>query len=111
MVFEMRKNKKKRKISFFKDTLILLRDSFTSFNNDNVLKMSASLAYYTVFSLVPILIVIIGICSIFYGQEAVQGQIFAHIAHIVGAENALQIQEIMRKTTLYHDNFLATAVG
>jgi membrane protein len=89
----------------------LLRDSFKKFSNDNVVKLSAALAYYTVFSLAPMLIVIIGIGSIFYGREAMEGQIFDQIKNIVGAETAQQIQEILRKSALKSNNFFAAAIG
>jgi membrane protein len=97
--------------SIFKTTFSILKQSFIEFSNDKVLKLSAALAYYTVFSLPSVLIVIIGLCSIFFGREAVEGKIFTQIDHLVGVETAKQIQEILQKTTLHHDNFLATAVG
>ncbi|MBL7920162.1 MAG: YihY/virulence factor BrkB family protein [Bacteroidia bacterium] len=89
----------------------IVKDSFSEFFNDNVLKLSAALAYYTIFSLPSMLIVVIGLCSIFFGREAVQGKIFSQISGFVGSDAAVQIQEILQKTTLHHDNFAATAIG
>ena len=89
----------------------IIKDTFKEFVNHNVLKLSASLAYYTIFSLPSMLIVVIGLCSIFYGKEAIQGTIFFQIHKFVGAEAALEIQHILQKTTLHHDNFIATIVG
>ncbi|MFL5752009.1 MAG: YihY/virulence factor BrkB family protein [Bacteroidia bacterium] len=95
----------------FKNAWAILKDSFKEFSKDKVLKLSAALAYYTVFSLPSVLIVIIGLCSIFFGREAAQGKIVAQIGHMVGPDAALQIQDILKKTTLHHDNFLATIIG
>lgn len=89
----------------------LLKNSFSEFVKDKVLKLSAALAYYTIFSLPSMLIVIIGLCSIFYGREAIQGTIFHQISGFIGSDAALQIQNVLKNTTLHHDNFLATAIG
>jgi len=95
----------------FKNLWNIIKDSFSEFFNDNVLKLSAALAYYTIFSLPSMLIVVIGLCSIFFGREAVQGKIFSQISGFVGPDAAAQIQEILQKTTLHHDNFAATIIG
>ncbi len=89
----------------------ILKDTFNEFIDDRVLKLSAALAYYTIFSLPSMLIVVIGLCSIFFGREAVQGQIFSQIGDFIGADAALQIQDILKKTTLHHDNIAATIIG
>jgi len=59
----------------FKGIWEVLKNSFKGFSEDNVTKLSASLAYYTVFSLGPLLIVIIFLCSIFFKKDAVEGTI------------------------------------
>ena len=66
---------KKKKLTL-KGIWEVLKNSFTGFSNHNVMKFSAALAYYTVFSMAPLLIVIISLCGIFLGQEAVEGQIY-----------------------------------
>jgi membrane protein len=97
--------------NYFHRLWLLFRDSGKGFVNDKVVKLSASLAYYTIFSLPPMLMVVIALCSIFFGREAVQGQVFSQIAHLVGADAAAQIQEILKKTTLHHDSTMATVIG
>jgi membrane protein len=104
---DMRKSKK----SFVQGLLSVFKESFLQFNNDKVVKLSAALAYYTIFSLAPMLVVIISLCSIFFGREAVQGEIFSQIDQFVGSNAAAEIQDILKKTTLNHDNILATVVG
>ncbi len=89
----------------------IIKDSFKEFNNDRVLKLSAALAYYTIFSLPSMLIVVIGLCSIFFGRDAVQGQVFTEIRGLIGNDAAVQIQDILKKTTLHQDNFVATIIG
>jgi membrane protein len=68
----------------------------TEFIQDNGMKLSASLSYYTIFSMGPILIIIISLAGIFWGREAVQGKIYGEINGLVGNSAALQIQEIIQ---------------
>lgn len=66
-----------------------------AFIEDNCFKLSAALSYYTVFALGPLLIIIISLAGIFYGKEAVQGQLYGEINVLVGSETARQIQDII----------------
>lgn len=76
--------------------LSLLHNTVMGFVNDNALKLSASLSYYTVFALGPLLIIIISLAGIFFGREAVQGKLYSQLNGLVGSQAALQIQEIIR---------------
>lgn len=89
----------------------LVKGTFSEFSNDKVMKLSAALAYYTIFSIAPMLLIVISISSLFFGKEAVQGKVFHEIAGFIGTAPALQIQEILRKTTLHNDNVLVTIIG
>jgi membrane protein len=75
---------------------LILRQAATEFTNDSGMKLSAALSYYTVFSLCPVLIIIISLTGIFFGRDAVQGKIYWQINGLVGSEAALQIQDIIK---------------
>ena len=75
---------------------LVLRQAFTEFSNDNGMKLSASLSYYTIFSLGPVLIIVTSLAGIFFGKEAVQGKIYHQINGLVGNQAALQIQDMIR---------------
>src|SRR4051794_10273017 len=81
------------------------------FFDDNVLKYSASLSYYTVFSLAPMIIIIITICGQVFGKEATQGKVYMELKDMVGSEAALQIQDIIKNIHLTKDTPVATIVG
>jgi membrane protein len=106
---------KKRNMSKFKSgsktVFSFLKEVFSDFSDDKVMKYSASLSYYTVFSIAPILIIIISIAGIFFGREAVQGQIFGQIRGLVGTDAAAQIQDMIGKTHRAGNNFVATIVS
>jgi len=89
----------------------LLKQTGAGFMRDKVPKLSASLAYYTIFSLGPMLIVIIFLSNLIWQQEAVEGRIFAQIKNLVGEDVAFQIQEIIRNAAINNNNTLTAIVG
>ena len=78
---------------------------------DQCLKLSAALSYYTIFSLAPMLLVMISVLSIFFGREAIQGQVFSQIHDLVGNDAARQLQEILKNASLSDKSGVAAAVG
>lgn len=95
----------------FKTTVQLIGASYTAFNEDRGFKLSAALAYYTVFALAPLLMIIIFITSNIFGADAVQGRIFSEMNNIVGNNAALQIQETIEKISLAKKSTFAIATG
>ena len=94
-----------------KGVFTLLKNSFNGFIDDKVLKLSAALAYYTVFSIGPMIIIIIYFAGVIYGQDAVQGSVFNEIKGLVGAEAALQIQDMIKNAALSNKGSFAAIIG
>jgi membrane protein len=74
----------------------LMRDTVQEWNEDNVPLFAAALAYYTVFSLAPLLVIVIAIAGIFFGEEAARGEIIGQIQGLVGQEGAQAIQAMIQ---------------
>jgi membrane protein len=89
----------------------VLVQCFKNFMDDKILKFSASLAYTTVFSFGPLLVVIIFLCSFFLGQEAVQGRIYDQMKQFVGPDAALQLQTIIKNASLSGKGTTAAIIG
>jgi membrane protein len=89
----------------------LFKESFNGFVEDNGIKLSAALSYYTIFSLPPLLLIIISISGIFFGADAVRGEIFGQINLLVGNAAAIQIQDAIKNVTLSNNNVFATTLG
>jgi membrane protein len=89
----------------------LFKETFNGFIDDNGVKLSAALSYYTVFSLPPLLIIIMSLSGIFFGADAVRGEIFGQIEGLVGSNAALQIQETIKKVELSNSNSFAQTFG
>ena len=66
-----------------------------SWSQDRISTQAAALAYYTVFSLAPILLISISVAGLVYGNEAAQGQILGQIKGVIGNEAEVQIQELI----------------
>lgn len=95
----------------FKDYLDILKQTFNGFIEDKGLKLSASLAYYTIFSLAPMLIILMAVAGVFYGREALQGKIFSEINQFIGNDAALQVQEMLQKLALSGKSTMAIITG
>ena len=89
----------------------LLGNAGKSFLDDEGFKLSASLSYYTVFALGPLLMIIISLAGIFFGRKAVQGRIYDEINGLVGSEAALQIQNIISNIQHSHATTVGTLIG
>lgn len=89
----------------------ILKQTAKGFADHKIVKLAASLAYYTVFSLAPMLICIIFLADIFYGREAVEGTVFSQIKGFVGEKVALQIQEMIKNATQNGKSSLAAVIG
>ena len=79
-------------LKFFWKTLV---ETFTDWNNSSATKDAASLAYYAIFSIPGLLIIIIWIAGNFVGQEAIQGQISSQINSMMGTEAAKSVEDII----------------
>jgi membrane protein len=74
----------------------LLKTTYFQYSRDKVPRMGAALAYYTIFSLAPLLVISIAIAGFAFGKDAVQGQIIGQIQGLVGPESALAVQTILQ---------------
>ncbi|REA56987.1 ribonuclease BN [Dyadobacter luteus] len=89
----------------------LLTESFNAFMEDKGLKLSAALSYYTIFSLAPMLLVIISVLNFFYANGNIQGELFSQITALVGANAAQQLQEILENAEMSKKSGVAAAIG
>ncbi len=90
----------------------VFKNAGTGFSRNRVTKLSASLAYYTVFSLAPMLVVIIYLASIFWSQSAIEGNIVKQLQQLIGTTSASQIQSIIQNASMKNGGgTLAAIVG
>lgn len=89
----------------------ILYQSFEEIFKMRIFKLSAALAYYTIFSLPGLLIIVIWVSDIFYGYDAVQGSISKQIEAFVNHETAVQIQTTMSNAATFPHKGISTIIG
>jgi membrane protein len=86
----------------------VLKQAAIKWWGDNALRLSASLSYYTLFSLAPMLIIVIAVAGMIFGQDAVEGRLMDEIQGLVGPESALAIQSMIQHARQPQANTTAT---
>src|SRR5487761_2296734 len=89
----------------------VLKKAGKGFIKNKVPKLSAALAFYTIFSIGPMLLVIIFLANMFWGQNAIEGTIVGQLSTLIGSKAAFQIQEIIKNATLDSSSTFAAIVG
>ena len=79
----------------FKFILRLIHDAYYEWSHDRAARLGAALAYYALFSLAPLLVIMISIAGSVYGESAAQGQIFRAISGQIGAEAARAVEQLL----------------
>ncbi len=82
--------------SKFKTYFQIFKEAISEFSDDNVMKLSASLAYNTIFAIGPFLLVIISVTGLFFEKEAVTGRMFNQMQTLVGKQGAEQLLSIIQ---------------
>jgi membrane protein len=95
----------------FRKAWNIAKESFIEFIDNKVLKLSAALAYYTIFSLPGLLLIIIWVGDIFYGRQAIDRSIYGQISAFVGPEAGMQVEETIRNAALSNSSGWAAIVG
>lgn len=104
--------KTKRARAFYPKTfLILLKDAFIAWDEDKAWRIGAALAYFTIFSLAPFLIIITSITSFIFGEQAVQGRVFEEIRGLIGESGAQAVQTMLRNAYTSESSTTATILG
>ena len=89
----------------------LIKRAAIKWNADDCLTLGAALAYYTVFSLAPVLVIAIAVAGSVFGQEAAQGEIVSQIRGLVGEEGASAIQSLIESAGRQDAGGRATLIG
>jgi membrane protein len=89
----------------------LVRATYTKWDEDHAQTLGAALAFYTVFSMAPLLLLVIAIAGFVFGQEAAQGQIIGQIQDLVGVDSAKAIQSMIEEVRKPSAGIIATVLA
>ena len=90
---------------------LLLRDTLEGFVEDNALSRGGSIAYFTLFSIAPVLLVVIAIAGLAYGQDAAEGAIVKQLSGLMGQDTATALQSMIEGAGRPREGMIASIVG
>jgi membrane protein len=95
----------------FKDIAGVLKAAALNWVNDYAQSMGAALAFYTMFSIAPLLLIVISVAGAVFGEEAARGEIFHQLDDMLGAHGASAVQGLLESAGKRADTVLAAAFG
>ncbi len=98
-------------IRFFKKFFHVLKEAGKAFIDDNAIKLSAALSYYTIFAIGPLLVIVLSLSGIFLGEAAVEGKLYGQIEGLVGKDAATQIQDIITNIQQTNKSTIGAIIG
>jgi membrane protein len=94
-----------------KKYLGLFKQTISEFVADRVPRLGAALAYYTIFSLAPLLLIVIAIAGLAFGHDAAQNKIFEQLHGVLGASTAAGVQDMVKNAAKPKTGTVATILG
>lgn len=91
--------------------LKLLKGTFDDWMEDNALRLSAALAYYSIFSIAPLLIIAISVAGLVLGDDAVRDQLDEQLKGYVGAQAAESVQSLVQSASKPSESWIGAVVG
>jgi membrane protein len=92
---------------FMKKAWHFLRDVFQAWDEDNCFRLSAALSYYTLFSIAPLVVVVIATAGAIYGEQAISGAIFTKANELIGPQAASGLQTLVRNAYISRPDSLS----
>jgi membrane protein len=89
----------------------LVKATFSSWLNDYAPSMGAALAYYTLFSIAPLLLIVISTAGLVFGEQAVRGEIFDQLRGLMGEQGAQAVQSLLESVSQPEESAAGTIIG
>ncbi|UTA69457.1 YihY/virulence factor BrkB family protein [Emticicia sp. 21SJ11W-3] len=94
-----------------KNLWLITRKSFEAWNAADPFRQSAIIAYYAIFSIPSLLVIVVAVAGLVFGKEAVQGEISNQVSAAMGADTARQLEDIIAKAGERKSSIVATIIG
>jgi membrane protein len=89
----------------------LIKKSIRAWEDDYAPSMGAALAYYTLFSIAPLLVIVIAVAGLFFGREAAQGEVVAQMQGLIGPEGAIAVQGLLKRVNQPAQGIVAMVIS
>lgn len=94
-----------------KDVWTTVKETASDWSDDNASRLAAALAYYSLLSLAPLLVIVIAVAGFFYGPDAARGKIAGELGAVVGGEAAQGIQSVAASAHSQTGGVVSTVIG
>src|SRR5207237_8300643 len=94
-----------------KAALDLLKQTASAWSEDYAPSIGAALSYYTLFSIAPLLLIVIAIAGIVFGADAARGEIFGQLAGLIGPDGAKAVESLLQAADRPRQGTIAAIVG
>jgi membrane protein len=94
-----------------KDVWGLLKDALTGWSDHHASRIGAALAFYTVFSLGPILLLAVAVAGFFFGRSTAQGELYQQMTNVIGPQAAAQVQMVLQHAHRPTAGLVATVIS
>ena len=98
-------------MKYFKFYFNIIKQTIIEFGEDRIMKLSASLTYYALFSLSPLILIVISSASLFFKKDAIENRMYYELKNIVGPDVALAVQNFVTNSTISGDSSVALYIG
>lgn len=89
----------------------MLKDAVQAWSNDYAPSMGAALSYYTLFSIAPLLLIVLSVAGWFFGDEAVRGELTGALQGLMGEEGAKAVESLLAAASQPKEGIIATVIG
>ncbi|MGE5523165.1 MAG: YihY/virulence factor BrkB family protein [Rhodospirillaceae bacterium] len=89
----------------------LVKQTVTAWNDDRASSMGAAISYYTLFSIAPLLLIVISVAGLFFGDAAARGEIMGQLQGLLGADGARAVEALLRSVNKPAEGIVATIAG
>src|SRR4051812_46336069 len=89
----------RRAIGGLKSGWVMLKQTFSEWSDDKGPRLGASLSYYTVFSMAPLLLLVISIAGLAFGQAAAEGRVYSELRGLLGPDASRFVQGVVQKAS------------
>ena len=93
------------------DIWLVAKQAFVAWVDDYAPSMGAALAYYALFSIAPLVLIVVSIAGLVFGEDAARGQIFEQLRGLVGEQGAAAVQSMLQSLNKPRQGVIGTAIG
>ena len=94
-----------------REAVDIVSEAAQGWSDDNAPSMGAALAYYTLFSIAPLLLIVISVAGLVFGEQAARGEVMAQLSDLLGTQGAMAVEDLLKRVNRPDEGGWAAAIG